>query len=488
MHRNLERADGICAPGSGKVFYACGSNNFRGCCSVNACDLVGCPDEEEYTAAPIPTTTSRGITTGQIAVSTQNPFLSSFSTVPVTTGSAATSRRPGINDVSTTPPPTPNPTQTAGPSPSPSPGHSKTSIIAGIVSGAVAVSVIAALVWLLIRQRKQKQNNQIAQNLPRSPSKETLHNPRISRTLAGRDDCFAPFGGRFNGPRFIPGDPELSNSQSVPNFTRIPLESYETTHHAASNPSTPMHDRHDRDLSDLERPTTTSLPTHQHLSFNSLNSLPGHYPEALTPPPNTPTSTNITPTGATSDPAPHVPRLIPILAYPALQPSRSPPPDSATGSRRQTAHDKHTTPSPSELSGSGNGQRYYPPAWRCSELSGVSSLTSPVAGHSELEADVPTSFHTPAVSGHGHGHGNGYTQPIHPQVGATPIGLGVINSAAATTTTTTSRDNGSGPLRPNLDSRRDGEHIMSWATEGYGFHGGASASASAFRSAEDREG
>ncbi|KAB8207223.1 hypothetical protein P875_00095244 [Aspergillus parasiticus SU-1] len=38
---------------TGKAFYVCNKNNFRGCCSVDPCDLdAGCPDNDTPTCTP----------------------------------------------------------------------------------------------------------------------------------------------------------------------------------------------------------------------------------------------------------------------------------------------------------------------------------------------------------------------------------------------------------------------------------------------------
>ncbi|KAH6723609.1 hypothetical protein BKA61DRAFT_586756 [Leptodontidium sp. MPI-SDFR-AT-0119] len=169
-------------------------------------------------------------------------------------------------------------------------------------------------------------------------------------------------------------------------------------------------------------------------------------------------------------------------------------------------------------------------ACRHSHLSSTTSnaLTSPVLGRSELEADVPSTYLSPVTTTYNtpsadFDYTNKYTQrrslmtPISrgntdSSKYSIPIGLGVESNLNSTSTLNPKSDSSSnrdrdrksspplqyrnseirhdldpptpdlaisplsistqmiGPLGPNLNSPRDGGHVMSWASEGYG-HG-----------------
>lgn len=144
--------------------------------------------------------------------------------------------------------------------------------------------------------------------------------------------------------------------------------------------------------------------------------------------------------------------LLSVVQHPVVSSPVSSPRDDISFHRNQPPY---SPPSPNEAArgprtDNDNGDAYAP-AWRCSELSGISPLTSPVAGHSELEADVPGAPGSTSMP----------RLQLSEDLTRTPIiGLGVIPRP-------TSRTTMAGPLGPNLHPPREGEHLMSWATQGY---------------------
>ncbi|PVH78916.1 hypothetical protein DL98DRAFT_234986 [Cadophora sp. DSE1049] len=202
MHLNrFERAlpDGTC--NAGKVFYNCQINSFRGCCSVDPCALPACPDaDSSSTTAPVSKGASQP-STRQTLVSIPNSVLSSSL---ATTTTPPTSIIVDIAITSSTPTYTQTEAQTqtssstSSPTPSSSPsGVPNTPIIAGTVSGVVALSIISILLWFCLRRRKQKQETRKSIAQHGLPNKEFVLDrsaPSESSRVGG--DVFAPFGGK----------------------------------------------------------------------------------------------------------------------------------------------------------------------------------------------------------------------------------------------------------------------------------------------------
>jgi len=198
MHLSrLERAlpDGTC--NAGKVFYNCQINSFRGCCSVDPCALPACPDMDSSS-----TKSTSQPTTRQTLISIPNSVLSStlaMTTTPPTSiivDIAITSSTPKYTQTEAQ-------TKTSSSTSSPTPSSSSSSgvpnapIIAGTVSGVVALSILSILIWFCLRRRKQKQETRKSLSQSGLPNKEfILDQSALSESSQVGGDVFAPFGGK----------------------------------------------------------------------------------------------------------------------------------------------------------------------------------------------------------------------------------------------------------------------------------------------------
>ncbi|KAH7354639.1 hypothetical protein BKA65DRAFT_226476 [Rhexocercosporidium sp. MPI-PUGE-AT-0058] len=539
MHLNrLERAlpDGTC--NAGKAYYVCQINSFKGCCSVDPCALPACPDSESSsTTAPASKSTTQP-TSRQTLVSIPNSVLSS---APGTTAIPPTSIIVNIAITSSTPThtqtriQTQTQTQTPTPTPTliPTSGVPNAPIIAGAVSGVVIFSILSILFWFCLRRRKQKKEarNSIAEY--GLPNKEfILDRPvPIESTRVG-GDVFAPFGGRYEEPRLTSATPPPRSGQPTPKPAPMSSREIQPTAEAAvgygqTDPTSPINDT---PLPDPEKSTLTPPPVHEHPFFHPL---PGQSAEVPTYHPGVPVHTNLTPIAPTkstmrSHPTYHISQL---TTHPAFRASKPPSPPREHGFPQRTPEvRKYRSLSPVQSS-----PRYQIPpqsyqqqqnqhTWRHSELNTTTTnALSPILGRSELEAEVPSAYLTPAATAYNtpslgdFDYTNKYTQrrslmtPISrgntdSSKYSIPIGLGVDSNATANPNSNSNRDKEDrhsspplqnrnsevrheldspnpnltistqmvGPVGPNLNSPCDGGHIMSWVSEGYG-HGHASA-------------
>ncbi|KAK0103215.1 hypothetical protein ONS95_005249 [Cadophora gregata] len=548
MHLNrVERAlpDGTCD--AGKVFYNCQVNSFRGCCSVDPCALPACPDASSSTTAAISKTTSQP-TTRQTLISIPNSLLTS---APATTTNRPTSIIVDIAVTSSTPTYTETEaqTQTASSTSPSTPSSSRsgvpnTPIIAGTISGVVFLSILSVLIWFCLRRRKQKQETRNSIAKYGLPTKEfVLDRPTPSESSRVGGDVFLPFGGRYDQPRLTSATqtPPPRSTQSTP--IQAPTSSREIYPAAAAgygsgnpDPTTPVTDRA---LPDPEKSTLTPPPVHEHPFFHPL---PGQSAEIPTYHPGTPVHTNLTPIAPQkstmrSHPTYHISQL---STHPAFRASKPPSPPRESGFPRRTSEvrqyrslspiqsnprqqppQNHNPTQVYKPTHENQNQNHNQQSWQHSELS-AATATSPIIGRSELEADVPSTYLTPATtynspsdfdytnkwtdrrsqitpisrgntdsskysipiglgvdamsqSYHSQGNGN-EIQSSHPNPNSRPQHhheLETPSPAPATNQTripslsiTTSTSNSVqmlGPLGPNLNSPRDGGHIMSWA-------------------------
>ncbi|KAI6716429.1 hypothetical protein JHW43_001030 [Diplocarpon mali] len=413
MRLGLARAtgDGTCPSGSGKVYYVC-SNGFKGCCSVEVCDLPSCPDEDSSLA------TATGATMSESA--TRKTLISmSTSTLPSTPATATTPSlvtTPVISDVST---PTPSSSQTSSPSssssstpaPSPGPGKSIIPIIAGSVGGVAAISIILVLIWYVLRSRKEKRDIQPYDD-PGLPKHFILNRSPTAQSIpvGARDDCFAPFGGRYNEPRH----PATLPTSVPPDSQEIATSATEVDHFTAPSRPRPLLDG---SLPDSEKFTISPLSAHEHASFHAVPGQPSSGPTL-----STETSTSSPPNRSTLAARPTY-----VVSYPREHATFQPAVDPASDGRRQSSF----VPSPALTSSS---QQSHPPAWRCSELSAASPLTSPVLGRSELEAAGPAPYHAPRSPAPGSRRANDAGNPVSRDAAdgsarPTPAGLGLESSS-----------------------------------------------------------
>ncbi|KAH8820294.1 hypothetical protein F5884DRAFT_41832 [Xylogone sp. PMI_703] len=221
MHIPMEERQVYNCP-VGFQFYTCFNNNFSGCCSVDPCDLDTCPSAPwSSTRSATPTTTwttwTSSFTTTTHTTSTITSTSSSWSSSFSSSSSASSTLSPSSSARNTVTSSSTSTTSTASLSPTaidnsngfpptittaPSASHtSKAPIIAGIVSGVVAVFILALLFWFCWRRRRQKYSTPrltLGPGIPKGTGSETSsYDPRLS----DGGDVFAPFGGRFRTPR-----------------------------------------------------------------------------------------------------------------------------------------------------------------------------------------------------------------------------------------------------------------------------------------------
>ncbi|KAG4428854.1 hypothetical protein IFR05_015657 [Cadophora sp. M221] len=349
---------------------------------------------------------------------------------------------------------------------------------------------------------------------------------------------------RHDEPRLTSATPPPRSGQSTPNQAPTSSRGVQPAAGAGSGsgygelgPTTPIIDR---PLPDPEKSTITPPPVHEHPIFHPL---PGQSADIPTYHPGVPVNLNLTPIAPLkstmrSHPTYHISQL---TTHPIFRASKPPTPPRESGFPQRTPEvRKYRSLSPVQSSSrhqnqnQAHEQQQHQQAWRHSYLSSprTSTLTSPILGRSELEADVPSTYLTPATTAYNtpradFDYTNKYTDrrslmtPISrgntdSSKYSIPIGLGLESKSTSTSTSnpnpTLNRDTYTrdrkpspplqyrnseirhnldpptpdlvvsplsistqmvGPLGPNLNSPRDGGHIMSWASDAYG-HGYAS--------------
>ncbi|KAL7921720.1 hypothetical protein ACQKWADRAFT_313797 [Trichoderma austrokoningii] len=281
----------------GTAFYSCEGNNFRGCCSVDPCDLSSCPDtsfgslkdpkdgdksngsskpivsmNDEAAATPTPITSSRPTATSkESAVMTDSGIThtipnNSIVTIirhttivtgrpSVTTSSstdpiATTSFAPAIEPASSTSEGTAAPSYTAFSSETASSAHSGASplspgAIVGIAVGGVAlIAIIVVTVLTLLRRKKQRRSEasdfDLHQDNGRDDVVEEKHFPHPvsahTTSTQGSSDPFAPFGGRADKPE--DPYPPASGAFEMDGSSAAPIE---LPAMSVSSPSTNTH-------------------------------------------------------------------------------------------------------------------------------------------------------------------------------------------------------------------------------------------------------
>ncbi|CZT07199.1 uncharacterized protein RAG0_12728 [Rhynchosporium agropyri] len=420
--------DGTC--NTGKVFYSCQVNNFRGCCSVDPCALPACPDPDASSSSmPFSKTTSQS-SSRQTFASIPNSILTASAATTTTIQPTSTI---GIITVTSS---TPTPTQTQSPveaqTPSSSPtakaastsGVSKTPIVAGTVTGVVVFSILLILLWFCLRRRKQKQTirNSIAEY--GVPTKEFVLDRSTSPGYQrGGGDVFAPFGGRYDSLRLTSATPPPKTTQSALvsdptalqglNLIAVPtlIGSSHIEVNSNSDPSTPIIDR---PLPDTEKSIVlTPPPAHEHPFFHPLLGqgveMPTYHPSVLIDSNTssaTSTSTTLQKSTLRSHPIYHISQL---STHPAFQKPASPPREHGMPPRTsevrewgplspmQSTPTSHASYQPGIQQQQPQTQQHNQQSWRHSEqsTSTTNALTSPIPGRSELEAEVPHTYLSP---------------------------------------------------------------------------------------------
>ncbi|KAI0838963.1 hypothetical protein F5Y06DRAFT_296120 [Hypoxylon sp. FL0890] len=162
MRLNLFNRDlGVCD--AGYNFYHC-DNGFVGCCSVGACDLEGCPDEDQQATQPFSTTTVACITptTSSLTIPTET-YTTDIGYDPDKTsaGSTTKSLTHSLTTTSNLPSPSSPFLQSTAPTNTTTPqsytGGSatlSTAAIAGISAGGTILGIfLLTIVSLLIRRQ-----------------------------------------------------------------------------------------------------------------------------------------------------------------------------------------------------------------------------------------------------------------------------------------------------------------------------------------------
>jgi len=373
-------------PIAGTTWFTCNTkaSNFSGCCVDSfSCDQPTCPN---FDPAPL---TAASLST---ASSTQSPSSSAATTATVTTTASAVFVTPSILTVinhgstqtiydaaasamlSTTPSATTSPTH----SPQSSPMTSATPIIAGAVSGVVALSILSILLWFCCKRRRQKKNFRGPTNKYELSSRDYIlsrvNTPEVKIPKDG--DVFAEFGGTNysrinaieNSPDRLPGrhkSPAPSSMRPAPrsSFSTVPLPPAPT--HNSRNIDSPI----DAPIPDIEKSGLTPPPMAEHPVYHvggSTQQNPIYNPaqEMASPP-------------MEQHPAYHISQL---SQHPAFSPRTSP---------RSATFPKRTIEVKRQKSSPRNGGRSGP-------LDITPIVPALPTGRSELPADVPVSFTSPA--------------------------------------------------------------------------------------------
>ncbi|CAK7217514.1 hypothetical protein SBRCBS47491_003185 [Sporothrix bragantina] len=153
---------------AGTQYYTCAASNYKGCCSVDACDLDnGCPDASSTTTA-VTTTTAKPTTSSSKSTSTTSPTSSSTSasstssspnrSTAATMSPSATSPSTSTTSASDT---TGTPSSTAVASGNDTEGTTKHKLSGGAIGGIVTAGVIAFVIlfcivlWKMRRRSKE---------------------------------------------------------------------------------------------------------------------------------------------------------------------------------------------------------------------------------------------------------------------------------------------------------------------------------------------
>jgi hypothetical protein len=187
------RQDGVCAAGT--QWYVCNSNGFRGCCSVDACNLSTCPDglakqlELRSTLTipgPAPTSASSTSTT---PLPTTTPTSTGIYTVTLEPSSAPTATAVGTNNAATT---------------SPSSSPKIPAIVGGTIGGVVFLIIAGFAIWFFWRRWREQRILLTSRGM--TPMLGSHGNEKFamdqspdpdSGDLRGNGGMFAPFGGLF---------------------------------------------------------------------------------------------------------------------------------------------------------------------------------------------------------------------------------------------------------------------------------------------------
>ncbi|TGO22012.1 hypothetical protein BPAE_0187g00010 [Botrytis paeoniae] len=297
----------------GQLWYVCTANNFKGCCSVDACSVSECPDSNTAAVGASSTSTTS-------SESTSTSISSTFTSTTSTKSSQTTQSSQSILQITpqtipqtlspstillttTVSHPVSAPTQNLSSSPTtvaqttpPTSSSNSTPTIAGAVVGSVALICFAMAAFCCFRFRqKKKQDRERMFAEPESPDPETIQfysttgktlqtpgststrNPGFSGL--GLGDVFAPFGGRTRTssttppPKLPPGAPAMSESQvSTPSHS-IPIV------HPSLIPKSQEDDEQDRPLShDPEKSSLAPPPESSHPAFHPLPGMPSPRP------------------------------------------------------------------------------------------------------------------------------------------------------------------------------------------------------------------
>lgn len=360
-------------PIAGTTWFACNTkaSTFKGCCVDSfSCDQPTCPNPD-----PAPLTRVSSST----ASSTQSPSSSAATIATVTTTAPAVFVTPNIVTVivhngttqtiyDAAASATTVPTQ----SPHPSSMTSATPIIAGVVSGVVALSILSVLLWFCCKRRRQKKNIRGPTNRYELPNRDyvlkRVDTPEVNIPKDG--DVFAEFGGtNYSRTNAIENTPDpLSGRQkspSPPSMRPAPRSSFSTTLLPQTHNSVNLDSPIDVPIPDIEKTGLTPPPMTEHPVYHvggSTQQTPAYQPvqEMASPP-------------MEQHPAYHISQL---SQHPAFSPHTSP---------RSATFPKRTTEVKRQKSSPRNGGRSGP--------LDVTPIVPPLpTGRSELPAEVPTSF------------------------------------------------------------------------------------------------
>ncbi|KAF5870651.1 uncharacterized protein Bfra_009198 [Botrytis fragariae] len=303
----------------GQLWYVCNANNFKGCCSVDACSVSECPDSNTAAVGASSTSTNSSTSSSESTSTSMSPTSASSSATSTASSQTTQSSQSILQTTPQTIPqtlspstilltttvshPVSAPTQNLSESPTtvaqttpPTPPSNSTPIIAGAVVGSIALICFAMAAFCCFRFRqKKKQDRERMFAEPESPDPETiqfysttgktLQTPSSTSTRSpgfsglGLGDVFAPFGGRARTnstpppPKSPPGGPAMSESQvSAPSHS-IP------TFHPSLIPKSQEDDENERPLShDPEKSSLVPPPESSHPAFHPLPRMPSPRP------------------------------------------------------------------------------------------------------------------------------------------------------------------------------------------------------------------
>jgi hypothetical protein len=184
---------------TGQLYYTCSSNSFAGCCSIDPCDLLDCPDSSAtsgsssvFSIVPISFVITSAKPSTSLDQSTTESSTSVHTSSSATTTQSLSSTSSSESSLSTSASPTASrESQLSHSTPK---TKSETPLIAGLASTLIAFIFIISILVCICRRRRQQRHHSY-RRAQHDESKPPSY-PSTPQTR-GSKDIFAEFGGKL---------------------------------------------------------------------------------------------------------------------------------------------------------------------------------------------------------------------------------------------------------------------------------------------------